>query len=248
VTSDPLASFAKEVKEALQDMADTIAHLSKATQGQAKSTPTKSEPGSDSEASSEESVKASRRDKGDGRRRKKTSRKNDDSTDSDSATQTKSRKSKGCSKTKWNYAVARGRHPGVYTDWGDAEKQVNWFSGSLYQKFNDRKRAQKFVDKHHARKHEATDDESGTLESGTDESSDEDGKRKSKKKRAKPHQGAEGAYPPLALTAPDPSTGNLKELFKMTLASDKQMTEKLSPPGLDSKTKEALADATLDAI
>jgi hypothetical protein len=55
-------------------------------------------------------------------------------------------------------------------------------------------------------------------------------------------------YPPLALTAPDPSTGNSKELFKMTLASDKQMTEKLSPPGLDAKMREALADATLDAV
>jgi hypothetical protein len=34
----------------------------------------------------------------------------------------------------------------------------------------------------------------------------------------------------------------------MTLGGDQQMIEKLSPPGLDGRTKEALADATLDAI
>jgi hypothetical protein len=34
----------------------------------------------------------------------------------------------------------------------------------------------------------------------------------------------------------------------MTLAGDLQMIDKLSPPGLDRQTKEALADATLDAI
>jgi Caulimovirus viroplasmin len=31
------------------------------------------------------------------------------------------------------YAVARGRSPGVYTDWGSAEKQVNGFSGALQE-------------------------------------------------------------------------------------------------------------------
>lgn len=34
----------------------------------------------------------------------------------------------------------------------------------------------------------------------------------------------------------------------MTLAGDKQMIEKLSPPGLDPQTREALADATMDSI
>jgi hypothetical protein len=136
----------------------------------------------------------------------------------------------------------------VYTDWGDAEKQVNGFSGSLYQKFKDRKRAQRFVDKHRSRKHEDTDDESELSGSGTDGSSDPGEKPKSKPKRTAPHQNVGMSYPPLALTAPDPSTGNSKELFKMTLASDKQMTEKLSPPGLNAKTREAIADATLDAI
>jgi hypothetical protein len=34
----------------------------------------------------------------------------------------------------------------------------------------------------------------------------------------------------------------------MTLAGDQQMIEKLSPPRLDARMKEASADATLDAI
>jgi hypothetical protein len=55
-------------------------------------------------------------------------------------------------------------------------------------------------------------------------------------------------FPPIELTAPDPSTGNSKELFRMTLGGDQQMIGKLSPPGLNGWAKEALADATLDAI
>jgi hypothetical protein len=45
-------------------------------------------------------------------------------------------------KSDWYYAVARGRIPGVYSDWGLAEKQVNGFPGSLHKKFRDRGSAQ----------------------------------------------------------------------------------------------------------
>jgi hypothetical protein len=92
------------------------------------------------------------------------------------------------------------------------------------------------------------------LVSGSESSSEEEPAKKEKPQRSKlfqersKHQGETTGFPPLALTAPDPSTGNAKELFRMTLAGDKQMVEKLSPPGLDTKTKEAMADATLDAI
>jgi hypothetical protein len=48
--------------------------------------------------------------------------------------------------------------------------------------------------------------------------------------------------------APDQSTGNAKELFRITIAGDQQMIKKLSPPGLDTQTREALADAMMDAI
>ena len=243
-----MVTLVKEVKDALQDMTATLVGLSKVTLGHAKTAPTKSDQGSASELSSEESVRVSRRRKGKGGRREKAARKDEDTSDSDSDEPTKLRKSKGGTKTKWYYAVARGRRPGVYTDWGEAEKQVNGFSGSLHQKFSDKKRAQRFVDKHRSRKHEDTDDESEVSGSGTDGSSEADKKPKGKQKQKKPHHDVGLTYPPLALTAPDPSTGNSKELFKMTLASDKQMTEKLSPPGLDAKTREALADATLDAV
>jgi hypothetical protein len=65
----------------------------------------------------------------------------------------------------------------------------------------------------------------------------------------KPRKERAGAgFPPLELTALDPSTGNAKKLFRMTIAGDQQMTAKLSPPGLDARTREALADATLDAV
>jgi viroplasmin and RNaseH domain-containing protein len=69
---------------------------------------------------------------------------------------------------KWYYAVVRGQIPGVYTKWGDAEKQVNGFSGSLHQKHRDHKGAQKFVDKHCPQK----EDESASESKGTDPGSD----------------------------------------------------------------------------
>lgn len=50
------------------------------------------------------------------------------------------------------------------------------------------------------------------------------------------------------MSAPDPSIGNSKELFKMMLADDCTMSEKLSPPGLDARTMKELADATLDTV
>ena len=44
------------------------------------------------------------------------------------------------------YAVAQGRSPGIYTDWGDAKQQVNCFLGALYKKFKTCKEAQHFMD------------------------------------------------------------------------------------------------------
>jgi hypothetical protein len=55
-------------------------------------------------------------------------------------------------------------------------------------------------------------------------------------------------FPPLEVAAPDPSAGNAKELFRMALAGEEQMAEKLSPPGLDRRTMQELANAMLDAI
>jgi viroplasmin and RNaseH domain-containing protein len=44
----------------------------------------------------------------------------------------------GAAAHKCYYAIAKkGRTPGVYTNWGQVETQVNGFSGSLHKKFKD---------------------------------------------------------------------------------------------------------------
>ena len=154
------------------------------------------------------------------------------------------------------YAVARGRSPGVYTDWGSAEKQVNGFSGALYKKFKARKEAQHFVDRHRAKPTPDSEDEGDPHGNHTPTDSDEELEEEPvyPREKTRPSRGGSEArrgmalYPPLAIAAPDPSTGNSKELFKMTLGSEEQMAAKLSPPGLDKRTMQELANATLDAI
>ena len=71
-------------------------------------------------------------------------------------------KSKTPEPSRRYYAVARGRNPGVYNDWGDAECQVNGFSGALHKKFKSRREARAFVIRHgtkHAALSEDEDDE-----------------------------------------------------------------------------------------
>jgi hypothetical protein len=120
----------------------------------------------------------------------------------------------------------------------------------MYKKFRDRTSAERYVRRNQAQEESA--ESSDPTDSKPEETSkDDDPKAKSRKtatmRETKKGRGVEG-FPPLELTAPDPSTGNAKDLFKMMLARDQQMINKLSPPGLVSRTKEAQADATLDAI
>jgi ribonuclease HI len=52
-------------------------------------------------------------------------------------------------KTKKYYAVARGRKPGVYTDWfgsGGAEEQVRGFTGALYKGFTSSTEARRWLE------------------------------------------------------------------------------------------------------
>jgi hypothetical protein len=232
--ADVMAHLVLEVKEALKDMAVSMGNLAKTQRkGQGSTTEARRrtlDPESE-ESSEEESNPKSRKTKA-----------------SNKAT---ARKMPG-GKQKCYYAVARGRIPGVYTDWGQAERQVNGFSGSLHKKFKDRFNAQRFVDSYRNHGDAESEDSSGV--SGSDPegfSGDESPKAKSHRtlqgQEGRRKHGGEG-FPPLEITAPDPSTGNSKELFKMTLGGDQHMIEKLSPPGLDVRTREALADATLDAI
>ena len=58
----------------------------------------------------------------------------------------------------------------------------------------------------------------------------------------------ESHYPPLEIAAPIPSIRNAKELFHIALAGEEQLAEKMSPPGVDRRTMQELANATLDAI
>jgi hypothetical protein len=146
-------------------------------------------------------------------------------------------------RTQWYYAVAHGRVPGVYTDWGLAERQVNGYSGAVHKKFQDHKRAEKFVrdNRRGASEdlHSESTDPSGSEES--EEVSEEEGtgngqrrsEHTSKRASLKTKFSKGPGMPPLEMSTPDPSIGNSKELFKMTLANDRTMCEKLSPPGLD---------------
>lgn len=107
-----------------------------------------------------------------------------------------------------------------------------------------------YIKKYHAQE-ESLESLKASDSNPEETSKDEDPKMKPCLKSAtckgRKGQGVEG-FPPLELTMLDPLTGNSKELFCMTLMGDQQMIEKLSPPGFDIKAKEALADATLDAI
>jgi hypothetical protein len=164
--------------------------------------------------------------------------------------------SKVSSKQRQYYAVARGRVPGVYAEWGQAEGQVNSFSGALHKKFSTRAEAQRFVDKYRTsrtpEKSDAEESDGSRLDSEDDPSEEEVPQRRNEpRSRAKGRpKGTREAkqFPPLETSAPDPSAGNAKELFRMTMAGEEQMVEKLSPPGLDRRTMQELANATLDAI
>ena len=47
------------------------------------------------------------------------------------------------------YAVARGRIPGIYTDWGSCFLQVNEFKGNVYKRFLTRDEAEMFIQYYH---------------------------------------------------------------------------------------------------
>jgi ribonuclease HI len=49
--------------------------------------------------------------------------------------------------TKKFYAVAKGRKPGIYTNWPDAKSQIDRFTGALYKGFATRKEAEEWLGK-----------------------------------------------------------------------------------------------------
>jgi hypothetical protein len=231
---DDMANLATEVRDALNNLTASMAtFLQVQSEGQAGRRST----GRDMETSSdeEESAKA---------RKTRNSKRSPVTT-------------KSPVKMRQYYAVARGREPGVYTEWGQAGRQVNGFSGALHKKFSTRAEAQRFVDKYKVNKaavekSEEEESEGSPLDSGDDPSEGE-----APRTRTEPRSRNKGRsriirearqFPPLEIAAPDPSAGNAKELFRMAMAGEEQMAEKLSPPGLDRRTIQELANATLDAI
>ena len=49
-------------------------------------------------------------------------------------------------KKSWNfYAVARGRKPGIYTNWTECYSQVNGFKGNYYKGFDTKAEAEAFI-------------------------------------------------------------------------------------------------------
>ncbi|RKP02072.1 hypothetical protein CXG81DRAFT_18244 [Caulochytrium protostelioides] len=43
------------------------------------------------------------------------------------------------------YAVAKGREPGIYTDWASTESRVRGYAGATFKKFNTASEAQQFI-------------------------------------------------------------------------------------------------------
>jgi hypothetical protein len=107
------------------------------------------------------------------------------------------------------------------------------------------------VKKHQERQEtdELDEDIDGSLSTEEDASEDERPKEKTRYHNPTRDTLRKGSqYPPLEIAAPDPSIGNAKELFRIALAGEEQLAEKMSPPGVDHRTMQELANATLDAI
>jgi hypothetical protein len=180
------------IKETMKDLAASMKDMRKASRGKTKQEVGTAgrEPKSDSEESSDEGTVS-------GSAKRPTSTKG-------------SLRSSG-TKHKWYYVVARrGWVPGVYTDWGEAEKQVNGFSGSLHEKFKDRGNARWFVDKYQETKPEESDESSRASGSESESTSGDEiprnkSRRASHTRGSMRNTGSGAGFPPLELTAPDPS-------------------------------------------
>ena len=46
---------------------------------------------------------------------------------------------------KFYYAVQKGRHPGVYENWSDCQREVTGAAGAVFKKFKTRAEAEAFV-------------------------------------------------------------------------------------------------------
>jgi hypothetical protein len=155
---DEMSNLVKEVKEALKDMAVFMSDLAIATkgnQGEAERRRKKGDP--DSNESSE-----------------------DEDTPPPVKSQKKSSPKAAAADKKYYYAVAKGRVPGVYTDWGQASKQVNRFSGAVHKKFKSCVKAERVVKKYQETETDVSEDSLGPPKSESEDSSDNELPRRSR--------------------------------------------------------------------
>ena len=75
-------------------------------------------------------------------------------------------------KKKYYYAVAKGKVPGVYDSWDEAEQQVKGVKPNLYAKFKSKQKAQEFVDDNSGATDNEEEEEEGE-EAGDDDTEDQ---------------------------------------------------------------------------
>jgi hypothetical protein len=159
-----MSNLVKDVQEALKGMAVSMSDLAAATKG--------------NRGRAE-------------RRRKKGDPDSDESSEDEDTPPVKSRKKcpakAATAEQKYYYAVAKGRVSGVYTNWGQASKQVNGFSGALHKKFKSRVDAERFVKKYREPETNVSESSSGPPESKSEDSS-ENKLPKAKPRKTKPRK------------------------------------------------------------
>jgi hypothetical protein len=141
----------------------------------------------------------------------------------------------------WYYGVARGRQPGVYLSWGEANAQVSKFSGNLYEKFRTYEKAWAFVASYREASPAPPPVETPVSPPLPP---------------SRPSVGGV-AYPvgPLP-TGPsrgvcigvDKSAGRESELFGIPIQSEAQLQGAITPPNLSPEAQVAFAEAIPDGV
>jgi viroplasmin and RNaseH domain-containing protein len=149
------------------------------------------------------------------------------------------------------YAVAIGRNPGIYLDWGGCFKQVNGYSGNLYLSCASFEEASLFVQNNKAEvpgpngiPQESLKGNGLTLNAPSYTGG------------AVEVQGADTSTSTSTITKKvqgralgrDPSTGKESELFKIAVRSEGLLIDAMTPENLSPQARQALTDATVDAV
>jgi hypothetical protein len=142
------------------------------------------------------------------------------------------------------FAVLRGRCPGLYRTWKEANVQLDKFPGASYMTCKSEAEARRFL--------AAGADNDSTSEESSDDDSVEEvfpvlrpaATRNSAPSEAMPHERAASHFDSVTH---DVSKGNSKELFGKSITVESQVLQSLCPKGVSLTMQEKLAEATLDA-